>query len=281
MVFVFPPATITEDYEELSIPNKSGSAVWTLTSYECTRYYKCAWSDRLTLAEKFRGSVAGAGNNIDINYTMPQSDPDVSSAVAVRVQVDPFDDKSSALSPTRIKYEFAQITVQFSTAAPQLTDNGGSGIALVSEDLEPWAEFLTLSNRGLYWLGGDALAEDEAPPLLVKGMAWVYRTHLQTSVPSAALSLVGKVNDDSITSATLGLTYDAETLLFTPPRLSIDTDAGGNRLISLEYRFNHRPDGWNNFFNPATQQYEQIFTDTGGANRFIPYPLDDFTTITG
>lgn len=285
-VIVNPPATITESYEELCRPQQSGSGIVTLTSYESTRYYKCAWADRLTLAAKFAGNVAGAGNGIDIIYTPPQSDPDVPAAVVVRVAIDPFSDKgiAASITPPLIGYDFALLTVTFSTASNQFQEaTGGGGLVLTTEDLEPWAEFLTIPNRGLYWAANQHVASEESPPLLVKGMTWVYRTHFQNTVPAAAKSLQGKVNNSQITSAKLGLVFEEETLLFTPPRLSIATDFNGLRLIDIEYRFVHREDGWNKFFNATAvpPAYGKMYTDAAATQEFKPYTPADFTTLTG
>jgi hypothetical protein len=281
-VTVLPTADPPVPLDELCLPNQSGGKVITLTSYEATRYYIVPWENAVAQAIAIAGNVAGGGAPNDIVYTMPMSDPDVAAAVAVSVQIDPYGKPDQlAGDPTRITYDQAILTVKFSTAGVQPQTLEGGGIVLVTEDLEPWSEYLPTSNRSLFWSDGSHLDETQSPPRLVRGLAWVYRTHFQQQVPQAAINLIGKVNDSQLTSANLGLTFDEETLLFTPPRMSIGTDAGGNRSIDLEYRFLARDSSWNEVWNPIDQASQPIFTDAAGTTPYQPYEPASFAGLVG
>jgi hypothetical protein len=270
--YINPPVTSFTAYEEFTDPAQSPTESQTWLSFSATRWLKCAWPDRLTLAEQLLGTVTG--NGVDLFITSPQPYPARSDAFVKNVDIAPFWGGGSA-SPQQAQWDHAVLTVKYDTA--EFTNDLNLGeVETISEDLEPWSEALTLPNQGLFWGDTRPLPEDAPTAKLSRGLTWVYRTKFVQTIPASCLTLVGRVNNVAITSTSLGLVFAEETLLFTPPRIDIKK-FGTARFIDVEYRFMYREDGWNKVWRPTTGIYEFIYDRT--AARLFTYKLGNFSTI--
>jgi hypothetical protein len=266
-----PAQTITETYEELL-----GSPTETISEegFTAQRTLKCAWSDRLTLAAKFKGGWFGS------TYYVPQAYPDFGSARVIAVTVNPYDEKvlpAGGTDLTRASYTAAQLVVTYKTG----TDSGNpadDGKPQVEESLEPFAEYLTLPAQGLFWgsTSGDPLKDDEAPGKLFRGVVWNYTVSGIVDIPDAVYDLTGKVNSSDEHSYSLNRTFAAETLLYTPPLLRRIVMPNGTLAWSIQMKFSYKPQGWNTFWRAKTQAWERIYNASGEAP---PYDTGDFEAL--
>lgn len=170
----------------------------------------------------------------------------------------------------------ALVTVNYSTSSPETKDD-----QLVSESLEPNAEFLRLDFRRFRWGSqtGDPILEDEAPGKLLKSLNLV-RTHYQVAgpLPTALLSLIGSTNNAAYTSTLVDLTFEQDTLLYNPPSLSRTITTGGAKAWTIRMKFSHKPQGWNKFWRSKTQSYESIY-EVGSASAYENYPQNNFSAF--
>lgn len=168
-------------------------------------------------------------------------------------------------------YSTARITVEYGTNAPETDD-------LISEVFEPTAEFITLDPIDFEWSDMTALKDGEAPGKLLRGLDYVLTIHSTLVIPSAILTLPGNVNDVDITATTLGLTFEAETLLYQPPKVDRTISINGSPAWKLVHRFSHRGTGWNKFWRADTQEFDTLITKSGGLP-YKNYPLGDFSPL--
>jgi hypothetical protein len=285
-VITLPPATITVAHEELE---GSPQETFDAAGFHATRKLKCEWYDRFQLAAELKGTVAYGSENITV--TQPQLYPAYSSARVVSVSIEPFgkvgaheDDEDELVDTQWASYPFAMLNVEY--ASPVAVDFGGGANnndpdgAIVEESLEPFAEFINLPGRNLFWFNGDKVTDTEAPGHLQRGCQWVYKKKNLPYVPPATLTLIGKVNVISLYSYSLGLTFAAETLLYNPPRLIRQKFATGAASgWDLEYRFTYRPTGWNKFYNPKMQSYGFMYPSSALSTPIKFYELADFKTL--
>jgi hypothetical protein len=173
-------------------------------------------------------------------------------------------------------YSDALVTVHY--AVPP---DGGGDQPLISEEIEPATEFITLDHKAFLWTDsdGDPLLEDESPGKLVRTVRF-RRTYFQ--VPPGLhvdfINLPGSCNNDSVSSSSFGMAFAAQTLVFEDPIVSrtIKTDGSGYAL-TVATSFLYKNTGWNKFWRAKTQTFETIVTRDG--TPYINYPLATWTNI--
>jgi len=244
----------------------SPDETWTDERFSATRRLKCAWASRKTLAEEL----------LETEYPLIAD----TSAYCRQVSITPHPGKNTG-SGDESAYDYAIVTATWETS--EIED-------LVSESLEPTAEFERLDHKLFRWenADGDALEKDEAPGRLIRGLEYVKTRYKQASVPAAALSLIGCVNQAAVSPVTPGLTglsFAAETLLYQPPMLNRTIKTDGTGLWTITYRFTYRPNwdgatarGWNWYWWPAAQAYKQIYS-LKTSSVYVNYPTGDFTAL--
>lgn len=162
-----------------------------------------------------------------------------------------------------IIYGDALVTINYSSI---VTD-------LVSHSIEPTAEFITLDYRRFRWGAADGLplAEEEAPGLLMRGLNLVV-TEMEVFPPLPAnyLTAPGSVNNAAVSSALLGLTFGAETLLFAPPSISMSRNTLGQVKTQVVKKFTFKPQGWNVYYRAITNSWESIFIADGAEFKSFP-----------
>jgi hypothetical protein len=165
-------------------------------------------------------------------------------------------------------YEYAEVAVGYDIDKREL----------VSESLEPTAEFQLQDHRRFRWNApnGEPLTEGEAPGRLVRGMNLVRTIYnVEPPLPTSLLTLSGTVNDVSYASSMLGLTFAAEILLFGQPALSRTLTAAGDDAFTLSLKFTHKGSGWNKYWRAKSQTYQHIYLAGGAIYR--SHPLADFS----
>lgn len=234
--------------------------------FSAIRTLRCSYSDRHTLAGQLLDDDFGRGALYDPRPS--------TMARVLTVGIKPFAAKQEG-SGRIASYDTALLTVPYGF-------NQGEDADLISESLEPTAEFLTLNFKEFQWDTevkdkDKTLKEAEAPGRLVKGMDYVLTKYQQTGIPASVLTLPGSCNDAPITAETLGLTFDTETLLFNPPTLSRTINTSGNFFWTITYRFTFHPPGWNTFWRAKNHGYEPIYRT--GIGEYINYPPASFVGI--
>lgn len=153
-------------------------------------------------------------------------------------------------------------------------------VDLITESLEPTAEFIQLDHKMFRWgaANGDPLKEGEAPGYLLRGLNWVRSKQDQSTPPGADFLLaVGHCNQSSVTSSLLGFTFDVETLLYNPPTLERVLKSDGTAKYSYTTKFTYKPEGWNQYFRAKTQTWEKIYI--AGSGEYKSYPTTDLSVL--
>lgn len=248
--------------------------------FQATRILRCAWADRLTLHDQLLGTFDDGmgGSTTDLPHLYPHRDGVRCVSIPNIVGHDDDCPLPDGADTTVATYQYALVTATY--AESQLGPGAGGGsVELTDETIEPWAEWTTYPPKGLKWgsTTGDSLTDDEAIGRLFKGFNWVYTRMNVASVPSAYASLVGKVNNGSITSSRLGFTFAAETLLYEPPLLTRKVNPDGvSSKWTITTRFKYRPATWNKYWRPSANDYVAIY-DSGGQVK--PYTPADFSPL--
>lgn len=229
---------------------------------------RCKWSERHSLVADICGNrrawPKGAAGLIPKAMT--------ASIVPVPTTEDPSGVTVGGEFNHTIVYGEALVTVNYST---EIVD-------VVSESIEPFAEFITLDHRFFRWGAGDGfwLREEEAPGKLVRGINFV-RNELDVKPPFSndLLDLVGFTNEQPITAQILGRVFDTETLLYAPPVLTYKKDSTGLVKFDITKKFTFNQNGWNKYFRPFTGQYEEIYL-AGANDPYKNYPVGNLTPLT-
>ena len=235
---------------------------------------RCPWADRYTVA-------ADIVNN---NRLWPSAHGETGiGAIGGRVTIKRAPgSKITGVDTGIIAYEEALLEVDYDVASyGSLEKDSGTG-TIFSESLEPTIEHQKIPPTNFKWNSstGRKLNNDEAPIRAVRGVNLVRTVYQQTSIDASVLTNVGKVNSGSYTSATLGLTFAAETLLFVPPQLQRTVKTDGTKAWTITLKFSYKPDGWNKFWradkNPAG--FDTIY-DVVAAAQYKPYTPASFSTF--
>jgi hypothetical protein len=230
---------------------------WAEDGLDCQATLRCDWANRHALVADILGTPRPWPYG---GFVAP---PYARSASVVP------DETSAAQNGQGFTYTDALVTVNYTS---------DQEVDLISESLEPVAEFITLDYKRFRWdsANGEPLIEGEAPGKLVKTLKLV-RTHykLEPPIPVTLLSLVGSVNHVQYNSALLGLSFAAETLLYGAPNLTRTITTAGAKAWDLTLTFTYRPTLWNKFWRAKTELYERIYHVYGGL--YYMYPLNDFS----
>lgn len=169
--------------------------------------------------------------------------------------------------------------LEYQDALVDVSYNSKTTEDLVTEELLPAVDFMTLDWRQFRWGAADGpmLHENEAPGRQRATLALSRTERLLSSIHTDHLTLVGHTNDTLYHSDVLGLDFDIDTLLFQPSRIGSVTDTTGAVKYTLTKSFVWQPDGWNKYWRAKTQQAEEIFI-AGGA-RYYNFPQADFSNI--
>ena len=221
-------------------------------TFQASVVLECAYSDRYTLI-----------SDLLLNQ---RSWPSFTECRAKKAAIVPFA-SAYTVSGQETVYTHARVTVQYDTIADS---------NLISESIEPTADFRTLDHRLFRWgsNSGPLLNENQAPGQIIRGMNLVRTIYNMAAVPVSYLTLPGKVNNAVYSSALLGLTFAPQTLLFQPGQLTRTIKLSGTEGFTAQVKMSFNPNGWNTYWNESAQAYQGIFV-AGGA-QYISYPLASF-----
>lgn len=223
---------------------------------------RCNWADRHALVEDILGGGRVYPNTGFLN-------PPLAASAAIKPAPTNY-----GVTGQSIDYVHALVTVNYSNEVEK------TGTDLVSESLEPTIEFLTEDYRRFRWSAadGDPLLEGEAPGRQFHSLNLVRTLYNVVSMPAAVRTAIGGVNDAVYNSALLGLTWNAEELLYHPPNLSRVIKTDGIAGWTLTMKFSDKPEGWNKYWRAKTQTWEAIFLADGGGE-YKSYPPKSFASI--
>lgn len=183
----------------------------------------------------------------------------VASAQVVNLQ-----DEAGAADGQSFRYNTAEVEVTY-TVNGLLGGGGGGGLrrdptsgeeVFVEDTLEPMTEFHTMNHEDFSWSDTeiDPLKEDEAPVVQEKGLMLKRRITGLSSLHSSILSLPGTVNIAAFTPPSLGITFNAEELLFLDPVINKTYTKISNVLsnttatvatFDITLSFGYKKGGWN------------------------------------
>ncbi len=238
-----------------------------------TMILRCAWEDRWALMEEI---LLPFGWRYP-HYPVPPPGYGDVRPIATSCGCKPFLAKNEG-EGQECAYDTALITVQFQ---PSRITEEEETYDIYAESIEPTAEFLTLDHSLFAWgsANGDALKPDEAPGRVERGLDYVYTRYRQATLPAKILTLPGSVNASAITSASLGLTFAAETLLFNPPSIDRTMATDGSDGFTSVYRLSYKKPGWNVYWRSATQKYQAMYLKDGDGEVFKPYEPQSFSGL--
>jgi hypothetical protein len=227
------------------------------TAFTASVSLKCAWNDRFALADDL----------ISQERRWPYFTP----AKARQVAITPVYGKyTTAVGHQTCEYEEAVLAVTYSTEADR---------DLITESIEPTAEFRTLDHRNFRWSSSNGLLlnENEAPGQLIRGINIVRTIHNVPAVPTSLLLLPGTCNIAPYVSSLLGLTFAAETLLFGIQPITRSIKLSGSTGYNVTVKLSYKDSTWNRFWNQKTKSYEPIY-EYGGAvyKPYSPASFSDF-----
>lgn len=251
---------------------------------------QCAWADRYALVEDL----------LENNRRWPHGDLSGSKLVAKTASIKPepttYDTDGQACV-----YKSALIDVSYSDKLEEVTneddsddpaygdgstsegDGGGEHeepvTDLMSEEIEPAAEFVTLDYRRFRWsaANGDPLLEGEAPGRLLLSAILNRTLYKVRNPPLSLITNMGKVNGSSYRSRLLGITFPKETLLFMAPMLSRTIRSNGESAWTVKLRFGIKPNSWNEYFRSKTGAFAKIYVAGGSEHK--NYPLGNFSGL--
>lgn len=151
-----------------------------------------------------------------------------------------------------------------------------------AEELVPSGQFYTLDPKAFKWgaASGDPLKDDEAPGFQDVTTIWRITRYRQTTIPSFLDTLYGQVNNATLASPTLGVSYGAERVMLASWKANRSTNllqAGASDKWDVVTELAIKRNSWNDFLRAKTGTFQSIYL--AGGSRFTPYPLADFSAV--
>ncbi len=241
--------------------------------FTARRLVRCAWADRLTLANDFL--TPGTSD-----FIYPYTNFTVALARKVRIRPLPNVRQSEGDTEEQASYSQALLDVFYSTLGPALWNN----TTLLHEEFHPRIRYGPASTKGLVWdVGDDAISVEtkEAAERLNATAIYLLQYPRETVIPATVLTHFGAVNAGAVTAYWMGITFPAETLLYLGADIIHNVGTDGSRTYDIRHQFLYKsndngegPLGWNWHWRKKTEQYEQMRLPDGNiVNR---YPPKDF-----
>lgn len=240
---------------------------WTaLGHFEATRWVLCAWEDRHALVSELGAYSSGGGQWWPYGTTMLAR---LAAATCYGYG------RSSYTVEGLAEYEWALIELFYSTFE---VPYDAVAPYLLSESIDSFTEHLIYEkdeDRGWTWTdsGGPV---NQAVGIASFGLRYLLTLYDLAEPPSAAAAYLGYCNASAWSTATLGLVFQAQTLLLADVRIDRTVRLATLPKYTMTYVFWFRPNGWNKFWNSETGAWETI---TSGGAQLVPYPTVDFTLL--
>jgi hypothetical protein len=227
----------------------------TKDSFSASVSLRCAYTDRIAL--------------MDDLLTNQRTWPYFTAAKARTASAQPLSARYTT-SGQSCEYEDAIVTVNYNT---------DPDADLITESIEPTAEFRLLDHRNFRWSSatGQLLNENESPGQLIRGIKLVRTMYNLVTIPVSLLTLPGTCNLGSYTSTLLGLTFAAETLLFGIQPITRTIKLSGVGTYTVTINMSYKEATWNKFWNQKTKTYENIYEFNGAIYKpYTPTSFSDF-----
>jgi hypothetical protein len=264
----------TTDFIEL---DPSPEEEYTREGMSAVVRYQGPWADRRAFVLAMWSQDGGLGK---LYPREPSSGARVSS-----MRVIPAPGQALSTDGIHLRYEHAIVTATFKTPGrcdANANEQQPETVDLVSETLEPNAEFMTLDHQSFEWAsedayGSKALLPSEAPGKIVRGLDYCLVFHQVHTLPDAIFDLPGCSNNAVVESKTLRKKFAAETLIFHSPTVCRKWTSAGAGAWEVPIRFSYRKEGWNKFWRSAIQKWDTMNVRNGAQYR--NYPTADFTPL--
>lgn len=143
---------------------------------------------------------------------------------------------------------------------------------------------LVIPSNTLFWgsISGPDVVNGDAPSYLsFPGMTYERGYIGLSSIPAAAITLLGGCNNASLTSPTLGVTFAAETIRYVDFAADRHIDTTGANKWKLVYYHQYKPNvdfggtarGWNWFWRPAANNFQAIYSASAQVKPIFPVNL--------
>ena len=217
------------------------------------RKLMCAWDERFTLANE----ITTYSDNIYPYLTVGAGLADI---YAEKVAIEPFAAQTQAAIQASAEYDWALVTVRYSSLSPGTAD-------LVTEWIEP--AMITLPGGRARWEDDDRKSPVEnRESILMPALVYNLKYHRAAAVSASIPPAIGKINSGAVATKLLGLTFDANTLLYCVPRISRTLSMAGVTLFNIHHRCAFKSaggNGWNWHWNAETASWVQYFDRAGDA----------------
>ncbi len=274
------PNKITVDYTEVI---GSLRIVWSSTGVTVERRLECEWDDAPILAREIMGLAISDGVATTTYKPQLYELEGVNNLYAYEAEIKGVGTTVTSPADAQVaEYKLAFVSVRY--GIPERADTEDATETYISETLTGATEFLTLSNRKLFWDANqtEEVESGESPAILIPMLEWTYTLHNQPNIPTGLLELVGCVNKKDVKSGELGITFAAGTLLCANPTATREVTSEGTTNWAVHCRFIWRKEGWN--YMPRADKSDgntidwlHHYTETGKVAAF--YTEKNFGTI--
>jgi hypothetical protein len=226
---------------------------WQNGYFDGQRRLKVAWNQSSALLNELEGT------------SWPYSDGD-NYCTPYRADIRPMPNCRQRGSDSIASYDYAIIDMYYTTRGPRWQP-------LQSQYIEERISSCTKSFKvntkdALEWADGTEIASGDAPTIMEHGLRYDITYDKVTSMPSQVMSFVGYVNNNSVYSPTLGMTFAADTLMYVGADVASHYSWGKLPRFKITYKFDYWPYGHHMKFRSG-KGYEVMY-DTDG-NIFYPY----------
>lgn len=250
---------------------------WSPTTLTATRRLKCAWTDRYAV---------GDWHTTPPNDMYPYANPD--QAYVTRVGVTPVGEACDYQGGLA-SYDEAFIDLTYETLngdRPDSQNPSPSGATLIEEAIQPTLELISLDNIGSFCWGsasGDPVELSSVPAYRKLQVTYSVTLHGIQSISPNVINYGGYCHSLPYVSRTIGWSFPAETLLYSPPSMTRSVSVLGlttGWTVAIPWQY--QPQTWNKFLNksklkPGQDPYEEIWYSN--AEQLIIAPPIDLSSM--
>ena len=194
--YIVKEARFSVQFEELH-----GWPRWKFTEdgFDGTRKFKVLWDDAIQFSLELKGNVFTGP--IGTTRILPNRFPKFPRALCLSAEAEPFGKIRDDSPDDEAVYTHAEIIAQYRVPdnIDEPSPEAGAEQSLITETIEPSAEFLTIPDEGKLFYD-DAQTDPVSDSGIRIGRVlveedWVYTIHLLARIPFESFPLIGRVND--------------------------------------------------------------------------------------
>jgi hypothetical protein len=277
-------------------------------NFSATRILRCAWEDRVTLANELRGGWFNNDEESTSIRRLPARYPDREDAFVniVGARGWPALKGKDVLPQGEFpRFEYALLTVGYERSVREGTSWNNDESLQVKNRFEGSVEVLTKSvdENTIFWHDDkDAVQVDAAPNVIIPALRWSINIRNVRYLNSEMVQYMGAVNEETIANNYLprgarGVwEFLPEQVRYETPDMEEVLDEDGNVRwdVTLQFSviFGQRaypasPETygtWNHGFRPGRNQPERMYNDESvrtEGNIYRPYRLVDINSLLG